>query len=270
MAFSQKFCAYGEAVNSHDALKWIAVLCMTADHVGAYLLPEEMWLRVVGRAAFPVFCFLVGYAKHQRLDRALCIAAAVSAAISILCFYPAFPLNILFTIAASRVFIRFLQKKGRPFLEAHLWELLFALTVWLFPLMLLFEYGSVAFLFALLGHIARTRQEDPAFLQNKKAVAAVFLAVAALHIAYSLASFAFTPLQSLLAAAIILLETCLLMTAYRLRTVTSIAPSGLLGKGIKYLSRYSLEYYVLHKAALQIASVFLVPSHAHVFRWIEI
>ncbi len=40
-------------------LKWIAIITMTIDHVGAVLFPQMIWLRMIGRLAFPIFCFLI-------------------------------------------------------------------------------------------------------------------------------------------------------------------------------------------------------------------
>lgn len=41
------------------ALKWIALSTMTIDHVGMVLFPNVVWLRMIGRIAFPVYCFLL-------------------------------------------------------------------------------------------------------------------------------------------------------------------------------------------------------------------
>lgn len=40
-------------------LKWIAILSMLIDHVGAILFPQYRWLRVVGRLSFPIFAYLI-------------------------------------------------------------------------------------------------------------------------------------------------------------------------------------------------------------------
>ena len=40
-------------------LKCIAVFSMLVDHIGALFYPSEVWMRYVGRLAFPIFGFLI-------------------------------------------------------------------------------------------------------------------------------------------------------------------------------------------------------------------
>lgn len=40
-------------------LKIIALITMTIDHIGAVLLPQYGFLRIIGRVAFPIYCFLL-------------------------------------------------------------------------------------------------------------------------------------------------------------------------------------------------------------------
>jgi len=52
------------------SLRLLAVVCMFADHVGVHL--PEPWsvpLRVVGRLAMPLFCFLIGEGMRHTADR---------------------------------------------------------------------------------------------------------------------------------------------------------------------------------------------------------
>ncbi|MDD2361491.1 MAG: TraX family protein [Oscillospiraceae bacterium] len=46
---------------SSFSLKWIAIISMTVDHIGALVIPKDYSLifRCFGRIAFPIFCFLI-------------------------------------------------------------------------------------------------------------------------------------------------------------------------------------------------------------------
>lgn len=44
---------------TNNQLKIIAMAAMLADHVGVSLLPQVLWLRIVGRLAFPVFAYMI-------------------------------------------------------------------------------------------------------------------------------------------------------------------------------------------------------------------
>ena len=50
-------------------LKLIAICTMCIDHMGATLFPFDLWLRCVGRAAFPIFCFLIAEGCTYTHDR---------------------------------------------------------------------------------------------------------------------------------------------------------------------------------------------------------
>ena len=56
----------GHGLSGFD-LKCIAVFSMLTDHIGACLFPSEVWMRYVGRLAFPIYCFFIaeGY-LHTR------------------------------------------------------------------------------------------------------------------------------------------------------------------------------------------------------------
>lgn len=43
----------------HEGLKMIACISMLIDHTGSILFPRLRWLRIVGRIAFPIFCWLL-------------------------------------------------------------------------------------------------------------------------------------------------------------------------------------------------------------------
>ena len=52
---------------SNNQLKIFAIIVMTVDHVGAYLLPQLLWMRMVGRLAFPIFAYMIAEGcRHTR------------------------------------------------------------------------------------------------------------------------------------------------------------------------------------------------------------
>jgi hypothetical protein len=44
---------------SRHTLKWIAIITMFIDHMGAILFPNVIVFRLIGRLAFPIFAFLI-------------------------------------------------------------------------------------------------------------------------------------------------------------------------------------------------------------------
>lgn len=46
-------------IMSTFTLKLIAIIAMVIDHVGAIFFPDQLWLRGIGRIAFPIFVFLL-------------------------------------------------------------------------------------------------------------------------------------------------------------------------------------------------------------------
>lgn len=42
-----------------NLIKWIGIVTMTIDHIGYFLFPELMWMRIIGRIAFPCFLYAI-------------------------------------------------------------------------------------------------------------------------------------------------------------------------------------------------------------------
>ena len=52
---------------SQELLKLIACVTMLTDHIGAVFFPDTLWLRIIGRIAFPIYCFLLAEGmRHTR------------------------------------------------------------------------------------------------------------------------------------------------------------------------------------------------------------
>lgn len=52
-----------------NQLKVLAMITMTVDHIGAYLLPQCALLRMIGRLAFPIYAYLIAEACVHTRDR---------------------------------------------------------------------------------------------------------------------------------------------------------------------------------------------------------
>lgn len=88
-------------------LKILALLTMTIDHMGAVLFPSQIWMRVVGRIAFPVYCFLLveGFtytrSRKEYLKRLLVFAVISEIPFDMAFFGKAFYMghqNVFFTL----------------------------------------------------------------------------------------------------------------------------------------------------------------------------
>ncbi len=66
---------------SGNQLKILAMILMTVDHVGMLLFPTQNWLRIIGRAAFPIFAYMIAegcrYTRSRKRYLLTLIAAAI-------------------------------------------------------------------------------------------------------------------------------------------------------------------------------------------------
>ena len=63
-----------------NQLKLLAVVVMTIDHIGAILYPQVLWLRIIGRLAYPIFAYMIaeGCTHTRSLPRYLGTMAAMA------------------------------------------------------------------------------------------------------------------------------------------------------------------------------------------------
>lgn len=266
MSLKQRFYQHGSDINTHDALKFLAVVIMTIDHLGAYLYPEMLWFRAIGRITFPVWFFLVGYSKSQKFDTYFILLAVFVQYVHIGTFYPVFPMNALFSIIVCRFFIRALMAKDSLFILRVGLALVF---VGFIPLAYdgsakLFEYGIIALQYALMGRIIRMRNDGE---NVDSRFAWVYTALICFYFVFiQMATFELNNNHVVFVA----VGTSIVMMYlgnYRLKPVACLSSLGGVSVAIKFLSRYSLEYYALHRPLMQVISVWTNGEHEHVFKW---
>lgn len=72
---------------SQETLKLLACVTMLIDHIGAVLLPGALSLRVIGRVAFPIYCFLLSEGVcHTRSPKKYALRLGIGAILSELPF----------------------------------------------------------------------------------------------------------------------------------------------------------------------------------------
>jgi len=98
---------------SASGFKWIAAVTMTIDHIGCVLYPQYLILRIIGRAAFPIYCFLLGEGFRHTSDPAAYAKRLLICAIAA---------EIPFDLAFSHMLFDFTSQNV-------IWTLLFAFLV---------------------------------------------------------------------------------------------------------------------------------------------
>jgi hypothetical protein len=102
-----------------ELLKIIAIATMVIDHVGNILYPDLLYLRIIGRLAFPIFAYLIvlgveSTKKPRKYMATLLFFALISQLPYFLAFgiQPFERLNILFSLFLSAVTIYFYNKRS--------------------------------------------------------------------------------------------------------------------------------------------------------------
>lgn len=167
-----------------NQLKILALLLMTADHIGMLLMPQYTVLRAVGRSAFPIFAYMVAegcvHSRHRlRYWLTMAGAALVCQIVYFMamdsleqCIFVTFSLSILLCTAVDRLV------KQLSVWNAFLCALSFA-AVWAFceylPTVITgfsVDYGFVGTLLPVLVFIAPSKVQKLVLL----GVGLVFLA----------------------------------------------------------------------------------------------
>ena len=95
-------------------LKMIAVVAMTIDHIGAVIWPQAIFLRVVGRLAYPIFAFMIaeGCAHTKDMQKYLTKILSLAAVCQVVYFLALGSLyqGILVTFSLSIALIMLLKK----------------------------------------------------------------------------------------------------------------------------------------------------------------
>ncbi len=234
------------AVTTIDLCKTAALLLILIDHLGFFIWTDQPWLLAIGRAALPIFFFLIGFARTRTVPWFWWAAGlGLTALDGWRLAGESYPhLNIMINFALIRLAL--------PLVDTHVigtwWRVaLFAAALaalmpvigpWL-------EYGSEGWMLALVGLAHRRAQEagpdkprDPAWLTRRALGAFATLA----FIAMQIADYEFEVSDAwIMTAAVILISGLLLR--FR-KQPASFQPPALATAVFRFCGRRSLEIYM--------------------------
>ncbi|MFN3890839.1 MAG: TraX family protein [Beijerinckiaceae bacterium] len=235
-------------ITTTDLLKFAGLLFVFADHTGLFFAPDEDWWRVVGRAAAPIFFFLIGFARASAVPLNWIVLGSI---LTFLDLYVSddledVTLNILFNFALIRL--------TSPFIDAYVlprrWGLA-ALAVFcaaMIPLAaIVLEYGAEGWLWALFGMAAREAlaKGAPEARLQRNLVAAFCIAV---YLFTETRDFEFEAVENAALAALII-GLGLTLVSFR-RTDAFNAPAGV-ARAFNWIGRHSLEIYAVSLFLMQ-------------------
>lgn len=132
-------------------MQWLAMITMLTDHLGYAFFPDERYLRVIGRIAFPIYCYflVLGYQRTRNV-RKYTIRLLLIAALSQLPFMYAFDitnLNVVCTLFISLLLMIVIDKLSLKYFPVSL--LLILAVGWLAD-HLHMDYGMYGVLLVLV------------------------------------------------------------------------------------------------------------------------
>ncbi len=157
-------------------LKMIAMITMAIDHTGMVLFPQYMIFRIIGRLAFPIYCFLlVEGAVHttnrkKYLGRMLLFALISEVPFDLVCTGYPFSLysqNVFFTLFLGLAAIFLLERTRR-----NVYGMLGVIAIILLAEFAYTDYGSGGIVIIMLFYLFR---EQKLFKSVGFAAADIFL-----------------------------------------------------------------------------------------------
>lgn len=221
-------------IKYRDILKVIGIIIMIIDHIGYYLMPDNLWLRVIGRVAMPIFgiLFMQGLERNKQENKGyihrqkqLIIATIIYIVVGLLAGFNSY--YLLF----SNIIITFILM-GWLYLNTERWSVvLFAIAIQL----LQFKLDSSLYFASIIFYYQYPPKERYLFIYS--------LCFAISY--YLFPSFSYTQLILL----ILLYYLSIKLWDYK-DIGDKIKVSGWAYTLIRYPSKYSLEVYYLHILAL--------------------
>lgn len=148
-----------------NALKLLAALFMTIDHIGVVLFPRVLILRIIGRLALPIFAYMIAegckYTRNKRKYFGMIFALATLCQIVYFFVDGTLYLSILYTFSLSILTVYAMQNmKSRGTTASCLLFLLTVSAVWVLNLMFTIDYGFWGCMLPVFAAIFHSTKKD--------------------------------------------------------------------------------------------------------------
>lgn len=139
-------------------MQWVAMLTMLIDHIGVVFFPDQLWLRLIGRIAFPLYAYLIVIGYHRtRSYRNYVIRLSLLAIISQPVYQWAFDttqLNVIVTLLVGLLLLKVLDMtaKSVPL------QVIIAIAVIAISSFVSLDYGAYGIILMLIFRYIRKEQ----------------------------------------------------------------------------------------------------------------
>lgn len=254
-------------LTSYDLLKAAAVIIMIIDHLGYYFFPDDLWFRAIGRIGFPVWFFLVGYARGRDFSPKLWIGGTMLVIASMIAGQSIFPLNALFTIIMIRLVLDFTMRVVTINVETLL-LVTSVLIIAEIPSFLATEYGTQGLVTAMFGYMIRHRPTIKGINKETSLTQGFALITAISFIAVQQILFGFAiPQLALMGAGTLLI--CWILYRFspvEFPSLTEKTPMPLRW-AVRFMGSKTLEIYVAHLVLFKFLGVWLSPERFPFLHW---
>jgi hypothetical protein len=239
---------YGTGVSSQDWLKFVAVVIMTIDHIGAYFLTGEAytWFKVIGRFTFPVWFFFAGYSQSKQLSGEIIWYGLFLILVNLVGGRGIFPMNALISIFICRVCVRLLRE--RDLSDKHMWDVFLVCAFLSLFSQTLFEYGSLGILYAIMGDMVRRGKTE-------KRNQSFFFAIFVLFMFYQYIGLQPNALQAIIMTLGVGYYSWRL-AHFEMRALPWFEAHQTFGYVVRLFGRNTLYYYAIHRSIFVLASYY--------------
>lgn len=181
---------------SGNALKLIAAATMFIDHMGLMLFPGNLWLRIIGRLALPIYAYMIAegckYTRNKKKYFGMVFGLAVVCQGVYFLFVGDLYLSILFTFSLSILTIFALQRyKAKPTATNALLLALTVAGVYVLNRLFVIDYGFWGCMLPVFAAMLHGTEYD------SKAANVTMLGAGLLLLAWELGSIQFYALMAL-------------------------------------------------------------------------